>query len=131
VGGYWAYPLSVDGHIFERSTLELYCEELEVLDKYNTKNPWQQTPNEFEGKLQRFFFDLPPLMAAPRESCVVNSPNNRVQETIQNRNGDTYSYSSEELRKYFKQGKRLSLSKVPFGKIACPHQEIDILKGLE
>ena len=72
-----------------------------------------------------------PMMAAPRESCVVNSPNNRVQETIQNRNGDTYSYSSEELCKYFKQGKRLSLSKIPFGNIACPHQEIDILKGLE
>ena len=27
--------------------------------------------------------------------------------------------------------KRLSLSKIPFGSIACPHQEIDILKGLE
>mgnify|MGYP003147066970 FL=1 len=138
VGGYWAYPLSVDGHIFERSTIQSFCKELLLLDKHyayqgvpREKFCWEQTPNEFEAKLQRFFFDLPPLMAAPSESCVVNSPNNRVQETIQNRNGDTYSYSSGGLATHFKEGRRLALSEIPFSDIACPHQEIDILEGLE
>tara|TARA_R110002167_G_scaffold221731_1_gene426682 strand:- start:27 stop:923 length:897 start_codon:yes stop_codon:yes gene_type:complete len=132
-GGYWAYPLSVDGHIFEKEAIIPFCDELLVLEQHysNTDHKWRQTPNEFEAKLQRFYFDLPSAMAAPFLSCVVNSPNNRVQDTIENRNGDHYSYSHVDLNKHFKNGARLSLAKINFNNITCPHQEIDILKGLE
>ena len=137
IGGYWSYPLSVDGHIFEKSTINLFCKELKVLNKHYSyqgtrreKNCWRQTPNEFESKLQRFWFDLPPMMASPKESCVVNSPNNRVQNTAQNRHGDTYSYSSQQLNDLFATGKRIDMEMIDFKNIKCPHQEIDILEGV-
>jgi hypothetical protein len=138
VGGYWSYPLSVDGHIFKKDVILGFCTELEVLQRhYEYKGVprehwcWKQTPNEFEAKLQRFWFDLPPLMASFEHSCVVNSPNNRVQEHVENRSGDTFSYSATDLNEYYLNGKRLNVQKINFNNIVCPHQELDILKGLE
>tara|TARA_Y100000004_G_C8938900_1_gene423280 strand:+ start:662 stop:1570 length:909 start_codon:yes stop_codon:yes gene_type:complete len=139
VGGYWSYGLSVDAHIFHKEFMVHCCEELSHLrDYYSTKSfpralsAWDDTPNEFESKLQRFYFDPPPMMAAAEFSSVVNSPNNRVQNHIENRNGDEYSYSAEYLAKQFSEGKRIDVNKIDFDKIAitCPHTEIDILEGL-
>lgn len=137
-GGYWAYALSVDGHIFKRETMLKFCTELEVLNRYNSykgvpreKNCWNQTPNEFESKLQMFYFEIPAYMASPIHSCVVNSPNNRVQEHIENRAGDIFSYSASSLNDHYMRGKRLNINKINFESIVCPHQEIDIMKGLE
>tara|TARA_Y100000593_G_scaffold85589_1_gene162884 strand:- start:16284 stop:17156 length:873 start_codon:yes stop_codon:yes gene_type:complete len=138
VGGYWSYPLSVDGHIFKASDMKKFVEELCVLNKHydnrgiipRSEHSWSQTPNEFEAKLQRFWFDLPPLMACPEHSCVVNSPNNRVQNQIKNRNGDKYNYVALDLRDEFEEGKRLSFENINFENIVCPHQELDILQGI-
>ena len=137
-GGYWSYPLSVDGHIFKRKAMLKFCTELEVLNRHYSykgipreKNCWSQTPNEFESKLQRFWFELSPVMACFEHSCVVNSPNNRVQEHMKNRSGDTFSYSSSNLNSHYMKGKRLNIKKINFETIVCPHQEIDIMKGLE
>ena len=137
-GGYWSYPLSVDGHIFKRNTMLEFCTELEVLNRHYSykglpreKSCWSQTPNEFESKLQRFWFDLSPVMACFEHSCVVNSPNNRVQSHVENRSGDQFSYTSSALNHLYVSGKRLNVDKIDFSDIVCPHQEIDILEGLE
>tara|TARA_R110000824_G_scaffold231335_2_gene419137 strand:+ start:19404 stop:20276 length:873 start_codon:yes stop_codon:yes gene_type:complete len=138
VGGYWSYPLSVDGHIFEKRTIQLFCKELAVLDKHYSyqgvrreKYCWQQTPNEFESKLQRFWFDLPPIMGAFKASSVVNSPNNRVQESTLNRHGDVYSLDQNTLLEKYTNGHRIKLENLKINNIKCPHTEIDILKGLQ
>lgn len=128
-GGYWAYPLSVDGHIFHKERMFNFCRELLVLQDTNLFD-WKHTPNELESKLQRFFFDLSSLMVSPLESCVVNSPNNRVQDSTANRHGDFFSCHQDKLLELFIQGKRLDLSKIVFEDIVCPHQEIDIMKGV-
>mgnify|MGYP001158236965 FL=1 len=137
-GGYWAYPLSVDGHIFKTSHMKKFIEELCVLSQHydncggvpRAKHAWSQTPNEFESKLQRFFFDMPPLMTCPEYSAVVNSPNNRVQNTTANRSGDVYNYTALDLKDEFDEGRRIKLDDITIDNIVCPHQEINILEGL-
>ena len=137
IGGYWAYPLSVDGHIFKVSYMKKFLDELCVLNTHysnlgmpRAKHAWSQTPNEFESKLQRFFFDLPPLMTCTEYSAVVNSPNNRVQNTAANRSGDVYNYTALDLKDEFDEGRRIKLDDVTIENIVCPHQEINILEGL-
>lgn len=138
VGGYWAYPLSVDGHIFETRDIKKFTEELCILNNHydncgtvpRAKYAWSQTPNEFESKLQRFFFELSPIMTCPEYSCVVNSPNNRVQNTVANRSGDVYNYTALDLKDEFDEGRRIRLDGITIDDIICPHQEINILEGL-
>ena len=127
VGGYWSYPLSVDGHIFQKDTIRSFAKELNIL---NHALQWKQTPNEFESTLQRFWFDLPPMMSSFRQSCVVNSPNNRVQTTTENWHGRKFSFDAESLRDKFLDGRRIRLDKINFRNIACAHQELDILEAV-
>tara|TARA_Y100001937_G_scaffold30285_1_gene43632 strand:+ start:253 stop:1131 length:879 start_codon:yes stop_codon:yes gene_type:complete len=136
-GGYWAYPLSVDGHIFKRDTMLEFCIELEFLNKHYSrtaipgeKSCWKQTPNEFESKLQRYYFDIPAGMFALEQSCVVNSPNNKVQDSHNNRSGDYFNYDEKKLLDKYESGARINLDALDFSNIRCPHTEIDILKGL-
>ena len=129
VGGYWSYPLSVDGHVFRKKDVRQFAKELNILNSSGAFD-WKQTPNEFEAKLQRFWFDIPPLMASVKTSCVVNSPNNRVQDTIENRHGDEFSYDAQFLNEKFLGGHRINIDHIDFPEIVCPHQELDILRGL-
>lgn len=124
-GGYWNYPLSVDGHIFKQDLI------LKIL---YTMNKWPEsstifTPNKFEQMLQRFFFDISSTMASEIYSCVVNSPNNRVQNEFDNKHGEKFFCDAESLNFVFNQGKRIDLNKLEFGQICCPHQEINLSKG--
>ena len=138
-GGYWSYPLSVDGHIFNKEKILAFCVELEILNKHyqstgqdsTEKWRWRQTPNEFKSKLQRFYFDMPNVMATLETSCVVNSPNNKVQNQVPNKFGNHFSYAAEDLNNHYKLGKRLNVDNINFDNIVCPHQEIDILEGIE
>ena len=127
-GSYWNYPISVDGHIFRTKDLSSWMEELVYLEPIKK---WQQTPNELERSLQRFVNEIKPLVGCFELSCVVNSPNNRVQNTILNYEGVFHPATAELLLQYFEQGKRIDLQKLDTGNIECPHTEIDILKGLE
>lgn len=127
-GGYWSYALSVDGHIFKKKTIRTFCDELSVLDRHYGN--WPQTPNEFESKLQRFWFEIPRLMGSPTESCVVNSPNNRVQNSAPNRHGDMHALNPSLLLDKYINGHRLKLENLDFDNIVCPHTELDIMKGL-
>jgi hypothetical protein len=133
-GGYWSYVFSVDGHVFKKETIASICDELLYQSQYcgHKNNPkWQNTPNEFESKLQRFHFEVPAFMAAPKYSCVVNSPNNRVQNSHNNISGSIYPLAPHELNEQFQKGQRLNPDKISFGDIISPHTEIDLLAGLE
>lgn len=126
-GGYWAYPMSVDGHIFRKSDL---MKITELLMYWSRIESFKQNPNELECKLQRFNCEFGPMMLCDSLSSVVNSPNNRVQNHIPNRHGDHYSYSQEYCNNLYLTGKRLDMSKIDFNNITTAHTELDILQGL-
>tara|TARA_R110000824_G_scaffold46485_2_gene133512 strand:+ start:3144 stop:3983 length:840 start_codon:yes stop_codon:yes gene_type:complete len=127
-GSYWSYSHSVDGHIFKRSEMDKITSELWELSEFKD---WKQTPNEFESAIQRFWALSPSLMICPLESAVVNSPNNKVQESHDNRSGDYFDYSEKTLLEKYESGSRIKLEDLDFSDVKCPHTEIDILKGLK
>ena len=114
--------------------MEKMTSELWELSRFKS---WKQTPNEFESAIQRFWPLSPSTMVCPVESCVVNSPNNKVQESHENRSGDVFDYDEKILLEKYQNGSRISFKNIygmlraPFNKIKCPHTEIDILKGLK
>lgn len=126
-GGYFAYPLSVDGHIFKRDLIKSLCiDALAYIEHVGEE--MDQTPNNFEHILQKFFFDIPPLMACGEVSCVVNSPNNRVQNSYKNFFGQTYNYHQVDLLSKFMSNFRINMDSLDFSNIQCPHQEIELFK---
>ncbi len=133
-GSYWSYSLSVDGHIFRKNDLQDMTYELSIISNHKEM---KQTPNEIESALQRFWAITPLLMVCPRESAVVNSPNNKVQDSHDNRSGDVFEYDEKLLLEKYESGNRIDFKtiepmfKLPFNTIKCPHTEIDILKGLK
>ena len=120
---YFNYPLSVDGHIFKARDIDKIITNLHASN--NIKNP-----NKLEQLLQRYFFEVPALMACELHSCVVNSPNNRVQEEVQNWHGQKFPYDPNYLLELYNKGIRLGLDYIDFKNIVCPHQEIDILRNI-
>lgn len=127
-GSYWSYSLSVDGHIFRKGDILTMIDELCYLEQ---RYKWNQTPNQLESALQRFWTITPNVMVAPKTSVVVNSPNNRVQKSHpENRSGETYEYTSNYLLDKYISGARINLDRLDFGNIRCPHTEIDLIKGL-
>jgi hypothetical protein len=125
-GGYWAYPLSVDGHIFKKETiLEIthYINNIQKLIEGGSK----QSPNRFEEMMQMFFFRVGHLMICPEYSCVVNSPNNRVQDVIPNNSGTFFPYNQIDLNNLYMEGKRIEWTTIDFSDIRCPHQELKLL----
>ena len=125
-GSYWSYDLSVDGHVFKKDRMLEMIDELCLLQN---KHKWANTPNVLESTIQRFWAVGPNFIVSPRQSVVVNSPNNRVQDTHQNMSGEKYDYSSETLLEKYNSGARINLDSLDFSDIKCPHTEIDILKG--
>ena len=127
-GSYWSYDLSVDGHVYRKSLiLDMIDELCFIQPRYN----WGNTPNVLESTIQRFWTSGPNFIIAPEHSVVVNSPNNRVQETHNNnKSGEVHDYSSEFLLEKYESGARINLDALDFSNIKCPHTEIDILKGL-
>ena len=129
-GSYWSYSMSVDGHIFRKKEAEAMFDEMWYLSQRYVD--WEQTPNRVESVMQRFWTGGKDLIASLTESVVVNSPNNRVQDShLSNRFGEAYSYDAETLLEKFLLGRRINIDKLDFGQIECPHTEINILKGLE
>jgi len=127
-GSYWSYSLSVDGHVFKRDDIVQMMDELCLLD---SRYKWHQTPNQLETALQRFWATSPNLMVSPKKSVVVNSPNNRVQNThYHNLSGNEYEHLPEDLLDRYLLGARINLELLDFNDIKCPHTEIDLIKGL-
>ncbi len=130
-GGYWNYPLSVDGHVYRKEQISDICCEIYDMVQNKTK-PHRIQPNIFEKYLQRFFFEVGAIVACPNISCVVNSPNNRVQDEFLNRSGDVYNISNTDLNKIYIDGGRINLNRLnlTYKEIECPHTEIDLMKGI-
>jgi len=126
-GSYWSYSLSVDGHIFRREDIIHMMSELCFL---GDKCGGQETPNHLESSLQRFWTISPNFMVSPRHSVVVNSPNNRVQQSHEdNKSGETYSYDENYLLGKYMSGDRINLDYLNFSDIKCPHTEINLMEG--
>lgn len=111
----FAYPFSVDGHVFRQNEFDRIISNL---DYFN--------PNSLEGRAQHTLEKMPDLMGCFERSYVVNTPANRVQETCLNRAGEFFSYSPEELNQEFLKGRRLSLNKMDFSTVIGCHQEIKL-----
>jgi len=128
-GSYWSYDLSVDGHIFRKADVVSMMDELYFLQsRYN----WNNTPNVLESEIQRFWPIRGNYIIAPKRSVVVNSPNNKVQDShIENRAGDVFSYDSEFLLGKYMNGHRINIERLNFSDIKCPHTEIDLIKGIK
>ncbi len=88
----WAYPLSVDGHIF--NTLEVLC---------LAENTEFNSPNTFENSLQQYndFFKHR-LGVCHKKSRMINVPCNRVQSDYENFHGNLHQ---EDLLKSWNSGK--------------------------
>lgn len=125
-GGYWAYPLSVDGHIFKKETILEITHYINNIQKL-IEGGSPQSPNRFEEMMQMFFFKVGPLMVSPQYSCVVNSPNNRVQDVIPNSSGTFFPYNQIDLKNLYMEGKRIEWTSLDFSEIRCPHQELKLL----
>lgn len=110
----FGYPLSVDGHIFERKML------LETLPKVKFHDP-----NSLEYKWQDELGYLRHQMACLPLSHVINTPVNRVQETMKNAFGGVYEYDQEWLNNKFLEGKSIDLSKMDFSGIQECHKELE------
>lgn len=116
-GSNFSYPLSVDGHIFSRETI------LPLLE-----GPSYFNPNSLECVWQQEWLNtLGPIMGCPTKSNIVNSPNNRVQETCQNLAGVLHNYTAEELNLDFQRGLRLDLDRIFEGvDVVGAHQELEL-----
>jgi hypothetical protein len=108
----YAYPMSVDGHIFKTDFIKNLCEVLEYTN-----------PNLFEGFLSHF--GKPEMIISSyQHSKLVNSPINRVQETFENLSGLKYKYSVEDLNEMYLDGVCFDFNKMKFNEITGCHQEI-------
>jgi hypothetical protein len=116
----FAYPLSVDGHIFETNMLLKYIDEFEY-----------DNPNSFEGRIQRFNDKLSDQMSCFTQSHIVNTPLNRVQETCTNIAGKYYPAGAAELNDHWLDNYRINLQKMDFSNIIGCHQELQLVLGKE
>lgn len=110
----FGYPLSVDGHIFRTK---------EILKL--TKNVGFTNPNTYEAALQAFENFPREKMASFKNSVLVNTPNNIVNTTFNNRNGLTHAASVKELNDDLLSGKIIDMESMDFSNIIGCHQEIE------
>ncbi len=118
----FAYPFSLDGHIFRSNKARWIIENTEGY--YN--------PNSLEGKAHRIHIienlckDYNDDMACFEKSFVINTPINRVQETCFNGAGKFFGNTPEELNNSFISGNRLSLESMDFSTVIGTHQEMKL-----
>jgi len=121
--GNYAYPFSVDGHIFKKSLVEKFIgnEDDFVKIKFST-------PNAFEGGIWDKGWevdDFPKSMSSFKESLVVNTPLNLVGSS-ENMSGQKFGVSLEELNKKYLEGHDPDLDNMDFSNIQGCHQEIQL-----
>jgi hypothetical protein len=108
--GDWAYPMSLDGHLFRTAEI---LSQLERTDFAN--------PNTLEAALA----DAPlphPFLACGALPSIVNVPANRVQDVARNRH---MGRSAEDLNRRFLGGERIALAPL-LGLVAnAVHVELD------
>ena len=109
----WAYPLSVDGHLFDTQEMKVLVEELNY-----------KAPNSFEEALQI----MTPLFKKRtgvcfKESIIVNNPCNKVQVENNNIAGHI---SIEELNEKWLEGFRINFEEHKGLLNESAHQELGI-----
>jgi hypothetical protein len=108
----YAYPMSVDGHIFKTIYIKELCN---FLDYYN--------PNMFEAMLSNLSNNNM-IISSYLNSKLVNSPINRVQDVFHNLSGMNFGYSAEDLNEMYLDGVSFDFNKMKFNEITGCHQEI-------
>jgi hypothetical protein len=110
----FAYPMSLDGHIFATPVLRrmLICARF-------------GNPNELESQLHLRRHLAPSGMLAFRESCLVSIPAN-VVTTYRNRAAQNPDWSVEALNQRFLAGERIDLDAMDFSSVRGAHQEISL-----
>jgi hypothetical protein len=108
----FGYPFSVDGHVYPKEDI------IPIIQQYE-----YDTPNAFEGRFDKNW--LKPDMCCLKTSSVVNTPLNLVGSS-QNRAGEQFGISLEELNNNYMEGFRISLEDMDFSNITGCHQELPI-----
>jgi hypothetical protein len=114
--GDFAFPMSLDGHIFSTRLL------LRMLSRARFSNP-----NKLEGELHLRRYLAPQMMLAFRKSCLVSIPANVVTATHRNRAGQNPAWSAEALNARFLAGDRIDLESMDFSNIRAAHQEVPLI----
>jgi hypothetical protein len=119
----FAYPMSLDGHIFTTKLIRrmLLCARFD-------------DPNELENALHLRRHLAPSGMLSFRESCLVSIPANIVTPTYRNRASENLDWSPEVLNRRFLAGERIDLDAMDFSSVRGAHQEIPFVfrrKGLD
>ena len=109
-GGDWAYPMSVDGHIFRTTEILLY------LQLCNYKKP-----NTLEVALSDRPLNRPKMMCLP-DHIVFNVPNNTVQTECHNRE---MGGSAIVLNQRYLAGERIDIDHLATVKNNSPHFEVN------
>ena len=113
--GDFAYPLSVDGHIFESVFIK---SSLERLGNFTN-------PNTLEGGLQFLNMEINNYMLLLKESVLVGVPANVVNDTHPNRRGLEFYFSESELNIRYINNEVIDIGSMDFTNINGPHKEID------
>ena len=113
--GDFAYPLALDGHIFDTN---LVTNLFKNIGKFNNPNMIESQLQYMKGKIQKgmLFFD---------KSVLVGIPVNIVNDTHKNRNGLEFSFSETELNDRYLDREKIDLSALDFSNINGPHKEIE------
>lgn len=109
----WNYPLSVDGHIFQRGEILAVAKTLDF-----------DSPNHFEEQLQKFqaTFIWRLGLCYPK-SRLINIPYNRVQADIENLHGSVHQ---EDMLRMWNEGYRID-RKAYYGVVnESAHQEMPL-----
>lgn len=112
----FAYPLSVDGHIFRTQEIEQIIQNTQDITN----------PNSLEGNWQPQAYKYGLFMSCFNKSVLVNNPVNRVQEVCCNQAGNYYGISSKEMNDKFLDGYVIDYDAMDFSNIVGCHQEIEV-----
>ena len=110
----FGYPFSVDGNVYIAS-------EITQLIKAHDFD----TPNSLEGGMPKGWLKEAPLMACLETSVLVNTPINLVGSS-QNRAGEHYGISIEEMNDKYIDGWFIDYDSIDFSNIKGCHQELQM-----
>ena len=111
----FAYPLSVDGHVFKTDFIKNCLNNVGFFTN----------PNTLESKLQYLLNRIDKNMCFLKESVLVGIPNNIVNNTHNNRNGLKFYFSEKELNIRYNNGETIDMDQMDYSDINGPHKEIE------
>lgn len=109
----WAYPLSVDGHVFSTGEMRWMARHLRFV-----------APNSFEGALQRYLWAFRDRLGVCHDAArIVNIPCNRVQHECDNLHGDM---DAAELLAVWQGGRRMDHRRLYGIENASAHEDVEL-----